>query len=265
MSSLTPATQTFCPDMSIGHKFGNLVDAYIKGRKGRSDEVYDRLTQFVTSDKKVLDLGCGTGVAIHKLSERYNEVHGCDIDGRMVEAAKEAVNRPELILQGVADHLAYPDGTFGVIFLSHSFHWFCNKESVLEMSRVLEEGGYVYVIEGGGSSSDYKNIETIIESVIGHTPNANRLDGYTPEKTLAENGFRIVPIPELRPITEIYSIDDALQERQSHSIWNYVKDADKEKEVLAKLREYYSTQVDHDGLIHSERKETVLLAQKILL
>jgi len=75
-----------------GVGFGRLIDSYIKGRRAYSNEVFDFFERYVDSNKTILDLGCGTGLATHSLAARFHEIHGCDIDEKILSIARQTTS-----------------------------------------------------------------------------------------------------------------------------------------------------------------------------
>lgn len=240
--------------------FGDLVSAYIKGRGAYSTEVYDLLIEHVGPDYKVLDVGCGTGIATRSLSARFKDVHGCDHDEKMLEAAKNSSPDRISFEMGSAYQLPYQDGEFGLVTMFSSFHWFCDAKAMQEISRVLQKDGFVYVV-GKTPSGFSEEIRKIEDDAVGYKILRAR-DGYEPGKMLTENGFVILENQEFISM-KTCTVEEALQKVQSMSSWNDVKKAGKEQEVLDQIKECLAKQVDpKDGLLHYEVSERVILAQK---
>ncbi len=97
--------------------------------------------------RRVLDVGCGTGYLLRQLAARYpdaSELAGVDPAPSMVEVATAALSCDERlsISLGVAEHLAFPDGTFDLVVSTTSFdHWEDQGAGLAECARVLHPGG----------------------------------------------------------------------------------------------------------------------------
>ncbi|RLG57325.1 MAG: malonyl-[acyl-carrier protein] O-methyltransferase BioC, partial [Hadesarchaea archaeon] len=60
--------------------------------------------------KRLLDLGCGTGMFLNELSSRSEFVVGLDVSSEMLEVAKGRAGRAHLVLAD-ADALPFIDGS----------------------------------------------------------------------------------------------------------------------------------------------------------
>jgi ubiquinone/menaquinone biosynthesis C-methylase UbiE len=108
--------------------------------------------------RRVLDLGCGTGLLSERLRAElpHLEVVGCDYSRGMLRGAHaRAPHAPWA--QGDAMELPFHDESFDAVVSTEAFHWFPNQPAALEeVHRVLAPGGRVLValvnppIEGMG-------------------------------------------------------------------------------------------------------------------
>jgi SAM-dependent methyltransferase len=88
---------------------------------------------------KVLDIGCGKGFQIFELTQVLPgiEVRGIDISNYAIEHAHPEVK--QLIVQGTAAYLPYPDQSFDLVFSINTLHNLHNREldqALREMERV---------------------------------------------------------------------------------------------------------------------------------
>jgi ubiquinone/menaquinone biosynthesis C-methylase UbiE len=96
----------------------------------------------------VLDAGCGTGILLGDLVQRFEDVHGVDISPDML--ARVSLKSPRLkeVKVGDIEATGYPDDYFGTIFCRGSLHHAASREKAFaEMSRVLKPGGYMALTE----------------------------------------------------------------------------------------------------------------------
>lgn len=92
---------------------------------------------------RVLEVGCGRGVALGPLARRLAPAHlvGVDIDGAILKAAKEAGVAADLVVADV-HHLPFPDGNFDVVIdFGTCFHVARPDAALREIGRVLVVGG----------------------------------------------------------------------------------------------------------------------------
>ncbi|MFJ4656969.1 class I SAM-dependent methyltransferase [Nocardia sp. NPDC088792] len=99
---------------------------------------------------RVLDVGCGTGVALRELAERLPRARrliGVDAAAGMVEVARERLgdNRIEVV-QGKAEALPVESGAFDLVISITSFdHWGDQGAGLRECARALTPSG-VFVL-----------------------------------------------------------------------------------------------------------------------
>jgi ubiquinone/menaquinone biosynthesis C-methylase UbiE len=97
--------------------------------------------------RRVLDLGCGTGLLLARLRREFPraEVIGCDFSrGMLGEAARH--RRVRALVQATALALPFVDHHFDAVVSTEAFHWFPDQARALrEMSRVLAPKGHLLV------------------------------------------------------------------------------------------------------------------------
>ena len=118
------------------------------------------LDQFnLRSDGKLLDVGCGTGYAVHTASMILSNGKACgiDISPQMITIAesKSESDRVEFICAGAED-IPYPENTFDYVMCSNSFHHYPDPVRALdEMRRVLVPNGRLVIFENASELSLY--------------------------------------------------------------------------------------------------------------
>ncbi|MGH7918506.1 MAG: class I SAM-dependent methyltransferase [Candidatus Dormibacteraceae bacterium] len=141
--------------MPYQHDVGDFDDRahrYEDGRRGAMHgEIVERTLglalSVAPSPKKVLDVGCGTGLLLRELGRRAPgvlELSGIDAAPGMVEvAALRATGEPRLtVRQAVAERLPFDDGRFDLVVSTTSFdHWQDQAAGLGECARVLAPGG----------------------------------------------------------------------------------------------------------------------------
>lgn len=132
------------------------------------------------ADRRVLDVGCGTGVFAARVLEQFpdSQVWGLDLSEGMLARARArlrpAGDRAHLV-QGDSEHLPFPDNSFDVVTCSHSFHHYPHQAKVVEeMHRVLTPGGKLIIIDGDRDRLWgrflFDGIVTMIEGDVKHLP-----------------------------------------------------------------------------------------------
>ena len=97
--------------------------------------------------RRVLDVGCGTGLLATRLRRELDatSVVGCDFSHGMLVHARTHVESVGWV-QGDALRLPFRDGIADAIVSTEAFHWFPDQRRALaEFARVLVAGGHVVV------------------------------------------------------------------------------------------------------------------------
>jgi ubiquinone/menaquinone biosynthesis C-methylase UbiE len=99
---------------------------------------------------RVLEVSFGTGYLLTKYADRF-EVHGIDLNQRMVEVASANLDRAGLhaeLRQGDVEALPYPDATFDTVLCTMAFTAYPDGHAALaEMLRVLAPDGRLVLID----------------------------------------------------------------------------------------------------------------------
>ena len=95
--------------------------------------------------KKILDMGCGTGVNTYDLYRKSRDVVGIDLSSWAINKAKE--NFPEVNFQVMnSEKTSFPDNHFDIIVNTGLIQYLENPSlTVKEMYRILKPGGIIIV------------------------------------------------------------------------------------------------------------------------
>ncbi|TAN52535.1 MAG: methyltransferase domain-containing protein [Methylococcaceae bacterium] len=107
--------------------------------------------------QRVLDLGCGSATLtlMLKQAQPAAEVHGLDVDAKMLDLARRKARQAgaDIILDlGTATRLPYGDNRFDRVFASLMLHHLKREDKRLALSeawRVLKPGGELHVVDFG--------------------------------------------------------------------------------------------------------------------
>lgn len=104
------------------------------------------------NNKKVLDIGCGTGqlCLLAKNQFRAKKVTGVDLSPEMIKIAKQKITGTDAISFYVAEAEKIPsrDDEFDVIFCLNSFHHYPDqRRALMEMKRVLKKEGRIFLLD----------------------------------------------------------------------------------------------------------------------
>ncbi len=109
--------------------------------------VYDFMRQrYVGGEQKLLDFGCGTGIAALRFAYLGYQVEGFDLSPANIKLAKEMAAAHQLTDRAhframAAEQLDYPDDTFDLIVGIDILHHVEIEPAIQEARRVLKPGG----------------------------------------------------------------------------------------------------------------------------
>jgi len=93
---------------------------------------------------RLLDVGCGPGGNLAVFQEQGWDVYGIDFTPEAVQQARARVG--DRIHAGTLETAPYKDGTFDVIFLSHSFeHFFSPSQALIRLRQLLAPKGRLVI------------------------------------------------------------------------------------------------------------------------
>lgn len=132
-------------------KFDKRATAYDEGFEGRFSK---KFYQVLLSQMKlqngfsVLDVGCGTGQLLKKMSEA-NDINGfgIDVELEMIKIAK--VKCPGMtILVSACEKTPFENASFDAMTACMAYHHFSDKAGFIkEAARILKTGGCLYIAD----------------------------------------------------------------------------------------------------------------------
>ncbi len=99
---------------------------------------------------RLLDVGCGTGALLHRLSETHPADHlfGIDPVPGMLAMAKHRLPPIVELREGLAEQLPYSSGQFDVVICCNMFHYVREPVVALqEIKRVLRPSGLLIITD----------------------------------------------------------------------------------------------------------------------
>jgi ubiquinone/menaquinone biosynthesis C-methylase UbiE len=146
------------------------------------------------SNKKILDVGSGTGTMLIMIKKAYlnADVTGLDGDPQILEIARSKARRLGLEIQfdqGMSFDLPYPNDTFDVVLTSMMLHHLTRddkQKTALELYRVLRPGGQLFGADFGEPRSSLgkairpitRRFERVAENVDGLLPVMFKTAGF---------------------------------------------------------------------------------------
>lgn len=123
---------------------------------GRLDRAYERLTSYIKSGHKVLDIGCGTGALTLRAAQRGAQVKGIDINSQMLEIAQKRAREAnvtqniELCEMGAAELGSEKSESYHVVMSGLCLSELTEDELIYtlkEVKRILKPGGFLLVAD----------------------------------------------------------------------------------------------------------------------
>lgn len=131
-------------------RFTNRVADYIKYRPDYPAAVLDFIKTLAgwKADNVIADVGSGTGIFTRHLLEAGFKTVAIEPNAAMREAAGAAFGTNQLFnsIAGTASEIPLADHSVDGIVCAQSFHWFNDKITKQEFTRILKAGGYVALI-----------------------------------------------------------------------------------------------------------------------
>lgn len=137
------------------HKFAQYSNSkkwnlwYVNVAKHKGLRTVKILSEYKNSNSKLLDLGCGIGLTLSLLAQKFTNSFGCDIDKRALKATKEILDEvgikiPLVVYNG--GKLPFRDNTFDIVTFIEVIEHVQNPDQVLkEVQRVLKKDGILHI------------------------------------------------------------------------------------------------------------------------
>ncbi|HUY70343.1 MAG TPA: class I SAM-dependent methyltransferase [Candidatus Baltobacteraceae bacterium] len=233
--------------------FGNLIKSYEEGRQRFPEAIIEELWgTLALGGAKVLDLGCGTGISTRQLLKPGLSLFGLDKDQRMISTARAHGPSGIQYSVGTANRIPFPDGYFDAVTAFSSFHWFYNKEAVLEIKRALKDGGIFLVANKNHLPSSDNPLravyEGMLDSFFAKKPYDPKSD-YDPAALMRDGGFKEIRSKSIM-VRQVFTVRQAIAYVQSVSKWNLIEERDRER-ALETVTEYCN-KVAKEGTITDE-------------
>jgi SAM-dependent methyltransferase len=150
--------------------------------------VRDRVRSFCTlaSGARVLDVGCGQGVALRHFTEMGVEATGITLNAvDVAECRRLGYN----VLEMDQSFLDFPDGEFDLVWCRHCLeHSIFPYLTLSEFNRVLKPGGWLYVEVPAPDTSCQHQTNQNHYSVLGKSMLAS---------LIVRSGFRVVDVADI--------------------------------------------------------------------
>ncbi|WP_416728780.1 class I SAM-dependent methyltransferase [Fictibacillus sp. JL2B1089] len=123
----------------------------------------------------VLELGCGAGYAIQRITDRYlvQEIVGIDLSATAIRSAtarnkKTVNNEGTKLIQANFNDLPFPDKMFNKVFSIQTIYFWEEIDTIVsEIFRVLKTGGMVVITFSNGKDDEtWKSVQEVSENQV---------------------------------------------------------------------------------------------------
>jgi SAM-dependent methyltransferase len=132
------------------------------------------LARWVSSGKRVLDVGCGPGRLARWVAPYAESVLGIDRDAALIEHARKVTSAPNVRFE-VGDATGLPDGRYDIAILSHVLEHIQDPEALLRSMRELVPRLIIEVPEFGREPLDWVRRDLALD----FSTDADHLREYT--------------------------------------------------------------------------------------
>lgn len=152
MSSATSITELGNPAKPTGSAGAEMLERMSESHKNVTEWALSHLN--INGTERVLDIGCGGGSALKKMSAKISTGHlvGADYSDVSVElstrnnSADVESGKMEIIHASV-ENLPFEDNSFNIIYTVESFYFWSNpQENLKEVRRVLADDGIFLIV-----------------------------------------------------------------------------------------------------------------------
>lgn len=159
--------------------FATAGEAYEAGRPGYPAALLDHIREVarIGPSTRVLDLAAGTGKLTKLLLDCGARVTAIEPLEDMRKTFSAVIPDAE-ILDGTAESIPTEDGVFRAVTVAQAFHWFDHPRALTEIHRVLEKGGWLFVIWNtrDGSYEWISKLSAILDPIQSSVPDYETQD-----------------------------------------------------------------------------------------
>jgi SAM-dependent methyltransferase len=139
------------------------VDLRLALQHERAADVQARVRRLLgpfSGSERALDVGTGTGALAFALAPYVAQVVGMDTNAEYLEAAREAAPENVTFVEGDAESLPVPYGSFDIAGCMRLLHHVHRPELTFsELARVTRPGGRIFVMDQLGSVDPLRSLE----------------------------------------------------------------------------------------------------------
>ena len=199
-----------------------LWDMHLSRQFGWTKDLRKMLYEKVKMDshKKILDVGCGVGLIAKEVYDLFGcEVHGVDVNEKLVEKAKKRFPEGHLVVSD-AIKMPFEDNTFDCTMCHFLLMWVKVPGKVIEeMIRVTKPGGFILCASEPdyGGKIDYPDDYNAVAATVRAIQHEGA-DPFFGRKLKAMMSFQGLK-PEMGVWANLW--DDETMKREFEHIWKF--------------------------------------------
>lgn len=126
----------------------------------------DSILHLISPNSKILDVGCGDGISLQKLSNLGHDVVGIDLnDAKLTRAIEKGFS---VVNADMHEMFFAEDDSFDVIISSHSLeHAYDPILALKEFNRVLKKDGLLFIVLPFPDNSEYSAEAHVGRDILG--------------------------------------------------------------------------------------------------
>ena len=183
-------------------KFWNLIASKYAASPIQDRPAYEtkiqKIKTYLTPDKVVLDIGCGTGTQCGDIADNVKQVTGIDISRKLLAIAEQRkaerkLDNVEFLQTSLFDERFAP-GSFDVVMAFYVLHFFEDIDAVLKRIHDLLKPDGLFISETACIGEKNKIMGKVLRFMghLGLLPKINLLTTRQLEQALEKSGFRLV-------------------------------------------------------------------------
>ena len=157
--------------------FDTVAELYDRARPSYPDGVIDDVIAMsgVPEGGRVLEIGCGTGVATLPMAKRGYRITAVELGANLAAVARRNLEPyPEVTIDTAAfEEWEAHGGPYDLVFAATAFHWLDRAVAVPKVASLLRPGGAVGIIGGGhvagGDTAFFDDVQPCYTRWMGDT------------------------------------------------------------------------------------------------
>ena len=163
-----------------------------------------------STGETLIDLGCGTGDALHTIKTRWPNLRliGVDIAPAMIEQARDRVPDSTLLVADI-EQTGLPDSVANIVISCAAMQWCAPDHAVAEAARLLKPGGqFLMATFVSGTLPEFRKAWRRVR------PDLNRVHDLVSEadwrRAFELSNFKIIELTQTRRQQTFESVDELL-------------------------------------------------------